>query len=165
MTAISHLGRHLRKPDRRALTLLLVTALLLGSVGLVAAAPDPPDAPEVPESGHAFYGQVWTATGKPAPPGTIVVARTASGAWTGSVSAPTNGSGHYGSAPTLIVPADDPDTPSVKEGAAPGDPVEFYIRGLKVKMWNPATSQWISHFPFAIGGLTRLDLTDRKSVV
>lgn len=112
----------------------------------------------VPQNGHAFYGNVATAGGRSLPAGTIVVAQAASGAWTGSVNTTVDALSKYGYGQlSLLVPADDPTSPAV-EGASNNDPIVFYVAGVKSKLKDVATGLVSDSYPFAVGGLTNLDL-------
>jgi hypothetical protein len=66
--------------------------------------------------------------------------------------------GKYGYAPELRVPADDPDTPQI-EGASPKDPIAFYVAGFRATLFDVAAGTSMDSYPFAIGGLTNLNLS------
>jgi hypothetical protein len=149
-----------RSPSRKSPGLALALILLVCTVGMAAAAPA---APAVPESGHAFYGQARTIAGTSLPAGVPIIARTTSGSWTGSVSCLSAGGGLYGYSPTLLVPADDPDTTAI-EGAKDGDAVAFFIRGYRARIWDPAARIWRDTYPFKSGGLTQLDVYGRATI-
>jgi len=119
----------------------LVATLCVGLALQIVAAP----VVAFPQLGHYFYGQV-TLDGLAAPEGTVVVARVGDLEYRTT----TDAQGRYGYSPkTLRVAADDPQTPA-KEGASPGEFIDFYIGGVNT---------WI-YYPFENGGVTQLDLSE-----
>jgi len=134
---------------RGGLALLVAVVLLMALATVVLA---------IPQLGHYFYGNAVTDHGILLPAGTIVMAKAAGGAWTGSVSTTVDLAGRYGYMPTLGIPADDPATATI-EGASPGDPIEFYIMGVKARLYDVAAGTWRDSYPFEIGGLTNLNLS------
>ena len=136
---------------RAGLALVVALVLLITLTVFVLA---------VPQNGHAFYGNVATTGGRSLPAGTIVVAKAASGAWTGSVNTTVDALSRYGYGQlALLVPADDPESLAVVEGASKNDPIVFYVAGVKSKLKDMATGLVSDSYPFASGGLTNLDLS------
>jgi len=127
----------------------LVLALLLGLVasflsGAVFAFPQP---------GHYFYGNVIIGD-RPAGEGIPIVARVGGLEYRTA----TDVLGRYGYHPNYFtITADDPETPE-KEGASPGEPIEFYVRGMRASLYDVVEGRWLSSYPFEIGGTSNLDL-------
>ncbi len=138
-----------RSPGVRWGLLLALLVALCGSLAVSTLAQ-----PSVP---HSFYGTV-TIAGDPAPVGTVVEARGA-GIATDRDGNPlvTTEEGQYGapgaSAIQLLVQSE------VVGGAlADGDPIDFYVNGIKAECQDPETGEWLDSYPFEQGGVTELNL-------
>ncbi len=158
------------RPARRwgslafVLALAFGFALVLGLIGLATRAEALPVDPAAldgieapPVLGHTFYGTVKNSQGTSLPNGTTVMAKAASGAWTGSVSTkvgpPDANSGYF----VVTVPADDPDTGAV-DGATAGTPIIFYVAGVKAKIYDVAQAKFVDSYPWKSGDSTNLNL-------
>lgn len=130
-------------------SLLLVLVVVFGMVATRANA--------IPPIGHTFYGTVKNSQGSLLPNGTSIMAKAASGPWTGNVTTkigpPDASSGAY----FLTVPGDDPDTAAI-EGATAGTPMIFYVAGVKAKLYDVATGQWVANYAWHSGSATNLNL-------
>ncbi len=105
----------------------------------------------VPVAPHTFLGTV-TVNGAPAQAGTVVEVRGANvtmlegNPYTLTQAGVIGGSGFD---PKLLVQGD----------IAPGTPLEFYVNGVKARVYNIATSgPWQDSFPFESLGLTELSI-------
>jgi len=123
-----------------ALGLLLVLTLVLVPVPALA----------IPPSGHVFHGIV-TGEGGPVAQGTPITASVPGGP--DYTTQTIDAEGSY----SLLVEADDPDTPE-KDGASAGDLIEFYIDGVKAELYDVEADEWLDSYPFEIQGLTELNL-------
>ena len=126
---------------------LKVARMLGGALGLLLALSlvlVPAPALAVPPLPHQFYGTVTIDT-ELAPEGTIVSARIGGIEY---LSATVDADGRYGYAPLFKVPADDPDTPEVKEGGVAGETVEFYVLDTLA-----------GQYEFEVWGVTELNLS------
>jgi hypothetical protein len=120
-------------------TLAGVFVIMLSLVLIISALP----VQAVPQPGHHFYGNVIGAT-----PGTVISAQI------GGVEYATttvDDQGRYGYDPPFVVPSDDKDTRSVKEGGSKGDTVELYVLG-----------ELAGEAPFKVWGITKLNLLLRE---
>ena len=127
-----------------ALMLLAPLPVLAGLAGLA-----------IPQPGHYFYGDV-TSKGEPMGEGTLVTAKVVGTSLEYSTTVDVHG--HYGYSPNFNIPADDSWTPE-REGARPGEPIEFYVNGHRVWLYDVTAGRWCgSSYPFEIGGTTDLDL-------
>lgn len=130
-------------------SLLLVLVVVFGMVTTRANA--------IPPIGHTFYGTVKNSGGNLLPNGTSIMAKAASGPWTGNVTTkvgpPDASSGAY----FLTVPGDDPDTPAI-EGASAGTPIIFYVAGVKAKLYDVAQAKWVNEYAWHSGSATNLNL-------
>lgn len=116
-----------------SLTLIVVLMLTFAFAATVSAKPAEPEAtPDfIP---HCFYGQVKTSGGL-ALPGELVIARPATGAWTGSASTTIDSQSRYGYSPSLCVPGNM----GGGSGAQPGDQIAFYVLGVQALLYDVAT--------------------------
>jgi len=130
-------------------SLLLVLVVVFGMMATRANA--------IPPIGHTFYGTVKNSAGSFLPNGTSIIAKAASGPWTGNVTTkigpPDASSGAY----FLTVPGDDPDTTAV-EGASAGTPIIFYVAGVKAKLYDVAQGKWVNDYAWHSGSATNLNL-------
>ena len=109
----------------------------------------------IPQPGHYFYGDV-TREGSPVQEGTLITAKVSGTDLEYSTIVDLDG--RYGYPPNyLYVPADDSWTPE-REGARPGEPIEFYINGHRAWLYDVAAQAWHSTYPFESGGTTLLRL-------
>ncbi len=97
--------------------LLLALALTLTLYPVYADMP-----PQMP---HQFYGSV-TVGNQPAPQGTVISARVGGVEY---LSTTVDAQGRYGYNPLFKFPADDLNTPLVKEGGVDGDTIQFFVNG------------------------------------
>lgn len=152
------------RPAQRWGALVFAFALafaLVGSAPSAGALPMDPTAQDgiqaPPILGHTFYGTVKNSQGTSLPNGTNVMAKAASGPWTGSVSTkvgpPDANSGYF----VVTVPADDPDTSAV-DGANAGTPIIFYVAGVKAKIYDVAQAKFVENYPWKSGDSTNLNL-------
>lgn len=98
--------------------------------------------------GHMFFGTV-TVNGSPAADGALVEAKIGGVVYNTQVTA----AGQYGYAAAFWVPADDPETTTVKEGGSAGDTIEFFVNGVPAGSYEfhkPTTGDYETQ--------TRLDL-------
>ena len=103
--------------------------------------------------GHYFYGTV-TSEGDPVDEGALVTARVGGLEFHTAVDA----LGRYGYSPNWFsIPADDPWTPE-KEGASPGELIEFYVDGAMARLYGVEAGHWLYSYAFESGGTTNLDL-------
>ncbi|MCG2769497.1 MAG: hypothetical protein L6435_14120 [Anaerolineae bacterium] len=138
------LNREYVRVGRAVLGAALMLLLVLSQVASVLAMPQP---------GHYFYGTV-TCEAEPLDEGTPITAKVGGLEFHTTVDA----LGRYGYSPNYFkIPADDPWTPE-KEGAAPGELIEFYVDGLMAKLYDVEAEQWLYRYPFESGGTTCLDL-------
>lgn len=152
-----------RGPVRHWVSRLLVLVVVLTALATRAYAIPPIDntldtiSDQPPPLGHTFYGTVKNAGGASLPNGTSVMAKAASGPWTGNVTTkvgpPDASSGSY----FLTVPADDPNTSAI-DGATAGTPIIFYVAGAKAKIYDVAQGKWIENYAWKSGDATNLNL-------
>lgn len=111
----------------------------------------------IPPLGHTIYGTAKNTAGVSLPNGTTVMAKAASGAWTGNVTTkvgpPDASSGSY----FLTVPGDDPGTSAV-EGARAGDRIQIYINGALANMYD-AAGNTVTSVPWQSGGASNINIT------
>ena len=138
------MNREYVRVGRAVLGAALMLLLVLSQVASVLAMPQP---------GHYFYGTV-TCEAEPLDEGTPITVKVGGLEFHTTVDA----LGRYGYSPIYFkIPADDPWTPE-KEGAAPGELIEFYVDGLMAKLYDVEAEQWLYRYPFESGGTTCLDL-------
>jgi hypothetical protein len=132
---------------RQVALLLIIGLVLIGAFAatVVQAQGQPPPLP------HAFYGSV-DVNGQPAPVGAQIEAR-GTGVKTGIQTNPitVTVAGQYGG-PTLGEPK-----LGVQGDLQDGDPIEFYVNGVKAKCAVP-DGAWQDSFPFNPGVVTKLNL-------
>ncbi|MCZ7570270.1 MAG: hypothetical protein M5U01_17030 [Ardenticatenaceae bacterium] len=87
-----------------------------------------------------FYSPTTTFRGRPVPVGAVIAAFDPQGTQCGEFV--VTGEGAYGLLPCY---ADDPTTPGLDEGAAPGDAIRFTIDGLPVSPQGPQAPTWSAH--------------------
>jgi hypothetical protein len=142
------------------LALALVLSLVVLTSGVEAVRPHSPIAPDAvdgpPPLGHTFYGTVKNTQGASIPNGTSVMAKAASGPWTGNVTTKVGADTSAGSY-FLTVPGDDPGTTAV-EGAIASEPIILYVGGAKAKLYDVAQSKWVESYPWSSGSSTNLAL-------
>jgi hypothetical protein len=127
--------------------------LALAGVLLALAVPLPVVA--IPQPGHYFYGDV-TSRGQAVPAGSPIVAVVVGPSLQYSTTVDVQG--RYGYAPNFFnIPADDPWTPE-REGARPGEPIQFYVNGRRFWLYDVEAGRWSGSYPFEIGGTTHLNL-------
>ena len=138
---------------KRAQCTSLGRGLLAIVAGLLLLSPMPVRA--IPQPGHYFYGSA-RHLGQPVQQGCQITVKVSGTALEyGTV---TDDQGRYGySLPYLYVPADDPGTPA-REGARPGEPLEFRVCGRRAWLHDVAAGEWRSTYPFESGGTTHLEL-------
>jgi hypothetical protein len=95
-----------------------------------------------------FYGLNCTLDGQPLPVGAVITARDSQGVVCGEFV--VTHIGRYGIMPVY---GDDPST-EADEGAGPGDPLQFYVDGIKAAVTGPDEPVWT-----AMGDLKQLELS------
>lgn len=106
---------------------------------------------------HYFYGNVRTCDGEPLSE-EIVITATVPGVEEPFATA-VDAQSRYGYHPNEFgVPSDDPGTPEEKEGASEGEPIEFYVGGVKADLYDVEAEQWLDSYPWHSGETTELDL-------
>jgi hypothetical protein len=150
-----------------ALMVALVVTLALATV--VSAQPQAePQAPQQPELPHLFYGDVRTVRGKLLAPGSEVTAKDDSGSWLGTVKGQVDATSRYGWDGLFVVPGYDweiVDGDIVVLGMRTGDPIAFYVLGVRAQVCDLATGTcdlatgtWLDTYPKQWGGYTNLNL-------
>jgi hypothetical protein len=99
-----------------------------------------------------FYGLNCTLDGQPLPVGAVITARDSQGVVCGEFV--VTHIGRYGIMPVY---GDDPST-EADEGAGPGDPLQFYVDGIKAAVIGPDEPVWT-----AMGDLKQLELSASAS--
>jgi hypothetical protein len=130
---------------RRALAVgVCLCAFLAVWTGRAAAQPPIP---------HAFFGAL-TINGEPAPAGTTVEAR-GEGVLTDVPGNPitTQQAGQYGGSGAF-----DQQLEVQGEDLGGGDPISFYVNGVRAEAYDPEAGAWVDTYPFQAGGTTELDL-------
>jgi len=130
---------------------LMLFVVLYGLLNMSAAAQGGPPLP------HKFYGAV-EIDGQPAPVGTVVQAGGADVYINPDLGNPitTTEVGKYGAPGVFeakLVVQGEPDG-----SLGNGDPIEFYINGMRAKCYYSETQEWSDTFPFQSEALTELDL-------
>jgi hypothetical protein len=95
-----------------------------------------------------FYGLESALDGQPLPVGAVITARDSQGVVCGEFV--VTHVGRYGIMPVY---GDDPST-EADEGAGPGDPLQFYVDGIKAAVIGPDEPVWT-----AMGDLKQLELS------
>jgi len=148
MTVVFSIARRRKVPH--AARWAFVSVLVLGLIA--SFVPDSIFA--FPQPGHYFYGSV-TIGNSSVREGTLIVARVGGLEYHTT----TDALSRYGYHPNYFtIPADDPQTPQ-KEGASPGELIEFYINGIRASLYDVAEGRWWSSYPFESGGTSNLDLS------
>jgi len=122
---------------RAVLAVMLALSLLVPAAAPALA--QPPDNP------HYFFGTVKTSGGVALPAGTPV---TASALGTQRGQTTVDAQGRYGYNPLFYIPADIPD----------GTAITFYVSGFQAQLYDVATGQSLTTYPFLTGGFTNLNL-------
>lgn len=154
-----HLAGRLTGKLGLAVMVTLLLALTLTAVGF--AQPATPDAPDFPGFPHFFWGKVFTDKGIQVSEGAEVLARStraATGGWTGTMIDAVDADGNYGYGDTgFYVPGLDPAEPG--SGAVSGEPIAFYVLGVRAQVYGVATSgPWSDTYLFSPAGHTEVNL-------
>lgn len=154
-----HLAGRLTGKLGLAVIVTLLLALTLTAVGF--AQPAVPEAPDYPGFPHFFWGKVFTDKGIQVSEGAEVLARStraATGGWTGTMIDAVDADGNYGYGDTgFYVPGLDPQEPG--SGAVSGEPIAFYVLGVRAQVYGVATSgPWSDTYLFSPAGHTEVNL-------
>jgi len=111
------------------------------------ASSDIPDTLTPTNSWMNFYGLECTLDGQPLPAGTVITVRDPEGVLCGEF--PVTQAGRYGLMPVY----GDELATEADEGAIPGDPLDFYINGIKATVTGLDEPVWT-----AMGDLKQVNL-------
>jgi hypothetical protein len=138
------------------LTLVVAVVLMLALATVASARSSEAVGPEIPGRPHWFYGNVRTDCGRTLPAGTLVTARSAAPGWTGESSTTVDSLSRYGYESAFYVPGRGSDPPG--SGAVNGEPIAFYVGGVRARLYDVATATWSDTYPFKDAATTNLDL-------